>query len=147
MTVVHYGTRAQEQSCLLFKLGYCLGVGQTVQATAPTNLEALRLIREAFAVSGMTQHELARASEIPRSTLANMLSPTAAPRVVHVAQMIQIAVAMGADARKWIGELEKLERQRLSARAEDPGPRRARKRGVPEVQKRAARSRSTTAEE
>jgi transcriptional regulator with XRE-family HTH domain len=126
------------------------GVGQTVQASAPANLEALRLIREAFAVSELTQHELALASEIPRSTLANMLSPTAAPRVVHVAQMVQIAVAMGVDARKWIGEIEKLERQRLDGRTGDLGPQRARKRGVPEVQKRAARSRSsrsTTAEE
>jgi transcriptional regulator with XRE-family HTH domain len=125
-------------------------VGQTVQASAPANLEALRLIREAFAVSGLTQNELARASEIPRSTLANMLSPTAVPRVVHVAQMVQIAVAMGVDARKWIGEIEKLERQRLDGRAGDLGPRQARKRGMPEVQKRAARSRSsrsTTAEE
>ena len=135
---------------LLFRLGYCLGVGQKEQATAPTNLEALRLIREAFAASPMTQKELALASEIPRSTLANMLSPTATSRVVHVAQLVQIAVAMGVDPRTWIGELEKLERKRMAGRGDDLGPRRARKRAAPEVQKRAARNRSgtsTTAEE
>jgi transcriptional regulator with XRE-family HTH domain len=103
-------------------------VGQKDQATVPTNVEALRLIREAFAASDMTQAELARACEIPRSTLANMLSPTATNRVVHVAQMIQIAVALGVDARTWVAQLQELERKRL-----DP-PR------APQVQKRAARS-------
>ncbi len=94
----------------------------------PSNVEALRLIREAFSASEMTQSELARASEIPRSTLANMLSPTATNRVVHVAQMIQIAVALDVDARTWVAELQALERKRLG---------RAR---APQVQKRAARS-------
>ena len=59
----------------------------------------------------MTQDELTRACGIPRSTLANMLSPTAAPRVVHVGQMIKIAVAIGVDARDWVRDLEALERR------------------------------------
>lgn len=86
-------------------------MGQTPQATSPINIEALRLIRQSFADSGMTQDQLTRACGIPRSTLANMLSPTAAPRVVHVAQMIRIAVAMGVDPRDWVHELERLERR------------------------------------
>lgn len=80
-------------------------------STSPINIEALRLIRESFAASGMTQGELTRASGIPRSSLANMLSPTAAPRVVHVAQMIRIAVALGVDPRDWVRQLERLERR------------------------------------
>lgn len=106
-------------------------MGQIPQASQPLNMEALRLIRESFAVSGMTQDELTRACGIPRSTLANMLSPTAAHRVVHVGQMVKIAVAMGVDPRDWIGELEALER-RLGG-----------KRPTPAVQKRAARGRSS----
>ncbi len=100
----------------------------------PVNQEALRLIREGFAVSGMTQEELARASGIPRSTLANILSPSAAPRLIHVGQLVKIAVAIGVDARGWIARLEALER-RLS------GDRRK----APQVQLRAARSRSSRA--
>jgi len=85
-------------------------VGQTPQSTSPINVECLRLIRESFAQSGMTQDQLTRACGIPRSTLANMLSPTAQPRVVHVGQMIKIAVAMGVDAREWVRKLERFER-------------------------------------
>ena len=108
-------------------------MGQTPQATSPVNIEALRLIRNSFGASGMTQDQLTRACGIPRSTLANMLSPTAAPRVVHVGQMIKIAVAMDVDPREWVHELEMLER-RLQRRGK----------GVPPaVQKRAARSGSS----
>lgn len=111
-------------------------MGQREHASTPINLEMLRLIREGFAASGMTQEALARTSEVPRSTLANILSPTAAPRLIHVGQMVQIAVALGADARAWIGELEAFERKRLGKL----GPRRARPRPAPQVQKRAARA-------
>ena len=104
-------------------------MGQTPQATAEINIEALQLIRASFAASGMTQDQLTRACGIPRSTLANMLSPTAAPRVVHVGQMIKIAVAMGVDPRDWVHELEALERRLRRSAA------------TPAVQKRAARSR------
>ncbi len=110
-------------------------MGQREHASTPINLEMLRLIREGFAAAGMTQEALARASEVPRSTLANILSPTAAPRLIHVGQMVQIAVALGADARAWIAELEAFERKRRG----DPGPRRVRRRPAPHVQKRAAR--------
>ncbi|PWN03360.1 hypothetical protein DJ010_09645 [Nocardioides silvaticus] len=68
------------------------------------------MIRESFAQSGMTQDQLTRACGIPRSTLANLLSPTAQPRVVHVGQMVKIAVAMGVDAREWVHKLERFER-------------------------------------
>ena len=87
----------------------------------------------------MTQAELCRAAGMPRSTLANMLSPTATPRVVHVGQMVKIAVAMGIDPRIWIGEIEAFERRRRDAAA---GARAAPGRPAPQVQKRAARSRS-----
>ena len=114
-------------------------MGQTEQASSPINLDAIRLIREAFAVSGMTQAELSQAAEMPRSTLANILSPTATSRVIHVGQLVKIAVALGVDPRAWIGELEALERRRRG----ESGPRRARRRTTPQVQKRAARSRSS----
>lgn len=87
----------------------------------------------------MTQAELSRAAEMPRSTLANMLSPTATSRVVHVGQMVKIAVAMGIDPRIWIGEIEAIERQRRG----DVSQRRPRRRPAPQVQERAARSRSS----
>ena len=87
-------------------------MGQREQASSPLNQEALRLIRDGFALSGMTQVELSRASQIPRSTLANILSTTAEHRLVHVSQLVKIAVALGADPQVWIGELEKLERRR-----------------------------------
>ena len=70
------------------------------------------MIRDGFGLSGMTQAELSRASQIPRSTLANILSATAEHRLVHVSQLVKIAVAIGADPQVWIGELEKLERKR-----------------------------------
>ncbi len=87
-------------------------MGQREHASSPINLEMLRLLREGFAASGMTQEALARASGVPRSTLANILSPTAAPRLIHVAQMVQIAVALEVDARAWVAELEGFERKR-----------------------------------
>lgn len=127
----------------LFKLGYRLGMGQKEHASAPTNVEALQLIRAAFADAGMTQAELARASGIPRSTLANILSPTAAHRLVHVEQLVKIAVAMGADARAWIGELEAKERARRGAGADELAGRRTRGSSAPAVQKRAARGTSS----
>lgn len=97
------------------------------------------MIREGFAVSGMTQEELSRAAEMPRSTLANILSPTATSRVIHVSQLVKIAVAMGADPRAWVAELELLELRRRG----ESGPRRTRRRTAAQVQKRAARSRSS----
>jgi transcriptional regulator with XRE-family HTH domain len=129
------------QGCppFVFALGYGRTVGQREQATAPINLEALRLVRAAFADSGMTQDQLSRASGLPRSTLANILSPTAMPRLLHVNQLVLIAVSIGADPRVWVGELEKIERQR---RGESLTRRRAAKRPAPEVQRRAARSRA-----
>ncbi len=87
----------------------------------------------------MTQVELARASGIPRSSLANMLSPTAAPRLVHVEQLIKIAVAMNIDPRIWAAELEALERRLGGQRGSERSRRRAGGPPAPQVQKRAAR--------
>ncbi len=125
-------------------------MGQKEHASSPINLETLRLIRDGFADSGMTQEELARATAIPRSSLANILSPTAGPRLIHVSQLITLAIALGVDPRDWAGELEALERRRLGRPADDLARRREAERPVPQVQKRAARSRShrsTPAEE
>jgi|GEM_PF-6959105 len=119
-------------------------MGQKEHASSPINVETLRLIRAGFAEAGMTQAELARASGIPRSTLANILSPTAAPRLVHVEQLVKIAVAMGADARAWMGELEAQERARRGAESDELAGRRSRTRPAPAVQKRAARTPSST---
>jgi transcriptional regulator with XRE-family HTH domain len=122
-------------------------MGQREQASSPINLDALRLIREGFADSGMTQEGLAQASDIPRSTLGNILSPTAAPRLIHVGQLVKIALAFGVDPRDWVGELETLERAR---RGEGDEIGRRRKSVAPRVQQRAARKRSgrtTLAEE
>jgi transcriptional regulator with XRE-family HTH domain len=122
-------------------------MGQREQASSPINLDALRLIREGFAASGMTQEGLAQASDIPRSTLGNILSPTAPPRLIHVGQLVKIALAFGVDPRDWVGELEALERAR---RGEGDELGRRREAGAPRVQQRAARrrsGRSTLAEE
>ena len=116
-------------------MGYRRTVGQKDQATAPINLAALELIREGFAASVMKQEELSQASGIPRSTLANMLSVNAQSRVVHVAQMVAIAVALDIDPRNWIGRLEDLERKRRAGKL----PARL-TRAAPTVQRRAARS-------
>lgn len=118
-------------------------VGQREQASAPVNQDVLRLLRAAYAESGMTQEALARASGMPRSTLANILSPTAEPRLVHVNQMIKFAIAVGADARAWAAELEANERKRRGTVPVDVAQRRARKRPAPQVQKRAARKPSS----
>lgn len=122
-------------------------MGQREQASSPINLDALRLIRAGFADSGMTQEELARACGIPRSTLGNILSPTADPRLIHVGQLLTIAMAFGADPRAWVGELERLERGRRT-KSDEVG--RRRKTATPRVQQRAARRKSgsrTLAEE
>jgi transcriptional regulator with XRE-family HTH domain len=116
-------------------MGYRRTVGQKEQATAPINLAALQLIRDGFAASEMKQEELSQASGIPRSTLANMLSVNAQSRVVHVAQMVAIAVALGIDPRDWISQLEDLERKRRAGKL----PRHL-TRAAPPVQRRAARS-------
>jgi transcriptional regulator with XRE-family HTH domain len=68
----------------------------------------LELIRDAART--YTQDDLATKTGIPRSTLANFLSPTGDPRVVHVDQMLRIARALGIDARTWVVELEQLQR-------------------------------------
>lgn len=106
-------------------------MGQKEQASAPINLDAVRLIRAAFAKSGMTQLTLSKGSGIPRSTLANILSPQADPRLIHVDQLVRIAMALDVDVRDWAGELERLERKRR-------GP--ASRRRSPQVQARAART-------
>lgn len=117
-------------------------MGQKEHASAPINVDALRLIRAGFAEAGMTQVELARESGIPRSTLANILSPTAEPRLIHVEQLVKIAVAVGADARAWMAELETRERARRGDGGDELVGRRSRERPAPPVQKRAARGRS-----
>lgn len=126
-------------STSVFTLGYGRRVGQREHASDPVNQAALGLIRDGFAVSGMTQEELSRASGIPRSTLANMLSPNAGHRLVHVAQLINIGIALDADLRAWAAELEAFERDR---RGDELAGRRSRP--APEVQRRAARSRGGT---
>lgn len=114
-------------------------MGQKEQASNPINQAAVRLIRAGFAESDMTQQQLSDASGIPRSTLANILSPRAEARLVHVGQLVRIAMALGVDVRVWAGELEEFERKRLG---DTLGQRRARKQAAPAVQKRAARGRS-----
>lgn len=116
-------------------------MGQRAQASTPINLDTLRLIRESFADSGMTQLEVSRACGVPRSTLANILSHTADPRLIHVDQLVRIAMALGIDPREWIGELEALERKRRGESSDDLGARRrTRGRPAPQVQTRAART-------
>lgn len=96
----------------MFKMGYRPNMGQKEQAARAVNVRALELIRSAFEASeGMTQQQLAEATGIPRSTLANVLSKTAEPRLLHVEQLVLIAMALGADARQWIAELEALARR------------------------------------
>lgn len=91
----------------MFKMGYRPVMGQKEQAARAVNLRALELIRNAFyESSGMTQLQLADDSGIPRSTLANILSKTAEPRLIHVEQMVRIAIALCIDPREWVTELE-----------------------------------------
>ncbi|KAA1421933.1 helix-turn-helix transcriptional regulator [Nocardioides humilatus] len=111
-------------------------MGQKEHASEPINVAAIHLVRAAFAEASMTQHQLSEASGIPRSTLANMLSPTAEPRLVHVSQLVRIAIALGIDTRDWAAHLEAFERKR---RGGDLDQRRGRKAAAPAVQKRAAR--------
>lgn len=117
-------------------MGYGQGVGQKEQASDPINVAAIHLIRAAFAEAGVTQQQLSQISGIPRSTLANMLSPTADPRLVHVSQLVRIAISLGIDTRDWAAHLEAFERKR---RGGDLGQRRSGKAAPPAVQKRAAR--------
>jgi transcriptional regulator with XRE-family HTH domain len=124
-------------------MGYRLDMGQREHASSLINAGAVRLIRAGFADSGMTQDALARACGIPRSTLANILSPTADPRLIHVEQMVKIAVALGVDPRTWVGELESIARKQLVGADEVADRRRARGSATPEVQKRAARSKAS----
>ncbi|MEZ0577305.1 helix-turn-helix domain-containing protein [Nocardioides sp. MH1] len=114
-------------------------MGQREQASDPINVEATKMVRRAFLDSGLTQEKLSQASGIPRSTLANILSPYAEPRLVHVSQLVRIAIALDLDARDWAGDLQAFERKRKVGDLED---RRARKKATPMVQKRAARGRS-----
>ncbi|WP_374584532.1 helix-turn-helix domain-containing protein [Pimelobacter simplex] len=91
----------------MFRMGYCPDMGQKEQAGRAVNLRALELIRDAFdKSSGVTQQMLAEDSGIPRSTLANLLSRTSEPRLVHVEQLVRIAMALGKDPRAWISELQ-----------------------------------------
>jgi len=85
----------------------------------------------------MTQDQLAEATGIPRSTLANILSPTGEPRLINVTWFTKIAVAVGADPKVWIAELEKVAR---AERGEDELARRRRtKRTYPKPVSSAAR--------
>lgn len=113
-------------------------MGQKEQASNPINQAAVRLIRAGFADSDLTQQQLSDLSGIPRSTLANILSPMAEARLVHVGQLVRIAMALGIDTRVWAGELEAFERKRLGA----SGLRRATQVTTPAVQKRAARGKT-----
>jgi transcriptional regulator with XRE-family HTH domain len=114
-------------------------VGQREQASDPINVEATKVVRRAFGDSGLTQEQLSQASGIPRSTLANILSPYAEPRLVHVSQLVRIAIALDLDVREWAAELQEFERRR---KGDDLSDRRARKKAAPVVQKRAARGRA-----
>lgn len=108
------------------------------------------MIKDGFADSGMTQEALARASGVPRSTLANILSPGADPRLIHVEQLVRIALAMDVDVRDWVGELEARERQRRGGQVAPLAARTSRGGRPAEVQRRAARrtrGRSTLGEE
>jgi transcriptional regulator with XRE-family HTH domain len=113
-------------------------VGQKEQASNPINQAAVRLIRAGFADSDLTQQQLSDLSGIPRSTLANILSPMADARLVHVGQLVRIAMALGIETAEWARELEAFERKRLG----QVGLRRATQVSAPATQKRAARGRS-----
>lgn len=130
----------------MFRLGYCSGMGQKEQAARAVNLRAQALIQAAFdeaaQSSGMTQQQLADDSGIPRSTLANILSRTAEPRLIHVEQLVRVALAVGADSRAWIRELEalaKADREQSATGGASVTPIRAPRKPAPQVQKRAAR--------
>lgn len=140
MTLVQGATFCKRTGAKWFELGYGRGVGQKEQASNPVNQAAVRLIRAGFADSDLTQQQLSDLSGIPRSTLANILSPMADPRLVHVGQLVRIAMALGIETASWAGELEAFERKRLGA----AGVRRATQLPTPPVQKRAARRKSAT---
>ncbi|WP_183094566.1 helix-turn-helix domain-containing protein [Nocardioides stalactiti] len=115
-------------------------MGQREQASMPINRDAVLMIREGFAGSGLTQEALAQLTGIPRSTLANILSPTADPRLVHIDQFVRIAMALDVGAGSWAAALE--DQARARAKADEVAARRARKAAPPPVQKRAARTRT-----
>lgn len=95
------------------------------KASTPVNLRALELIRDAFKGSSLTQEGLAEKCGMPRSTLANFLSETADPRLVHVEWFTRIAVALGVDAGAWMDELEKVVRGQ-----DEPAARRGRRKPI-----------------
>ena len=91
-------------------------MGQKEQAARAVNVRAMQLIRATFESSGMTQQDLADDSGIPRSTLANILSKTAEPRLIHVEQLVRLALALNEDPREWIADLEKIAKRERPVR-------------------------------
>lgn len=138
MTLVQGATFCKRAGAKRFELGYGRAVGQKEQASNPINQAAVRLIRAGFADSDLTQQQLSDLSGIPRSTLANILSPMADARLVHIGQLVRIAMALGVETASWAAELEAFERKRLGA----AGLRRATQLPAPPVQKRAARKKA-----
>lgn len=77
------------------------------KATTDANLALLALIREAFTKSDLTQDELAKASGIPRGTIAKMLSEKqSAP--VYADQLVGLADALNADLGAWVAHIRKI---------------------------------------
>lgn len=79
-------------------------MGQVGKSNEPMNLHALKLIREAFVKSKMTQADLAERSGVKRSTIANYL--TKAGGNVYVPALIRIALALGEDPKTWITQIQ-----------------------------------------
>lgn len=86
-------------------------MGQTGKAYAAINLRALELIREAFDRAGITQEALEERSGVPRSTIANIVSPTGTPRALNVDTFTRLAMGLGVDVGEWAAQLETVARR------------------------------------
>lgn len=78
-------------------------MGQQGKTRSRANLRAAELIIEAYERSGLTQQQLADVTGVPRSTIANLRS---APPVISAELLVIFALALRADPRKWIEEIE-----------------------------------------
>lgn len=78
-------------------------MGQQGKTRSRANLRAVELISEAFERSGLSQQQLAEATGIPRSTIANFKS---APPLISAELLIVFALALRADPHEWIDEIE-----------------------------------------
>lgn len=78
-------------------------MGQQGKTRSRANLRAVELIMEAHKRSGLTQQQLADVTGVPRSTIANLKT---APPVISAELLVVFALALRADPRRWIDEIE-----------------------------------------